>query len=139
MGLVFAFILAGRAGSDRSTVMSLLDTLRSTLDQTDNNTETPSITTSDALDVLSNARRRKIIAYLAEHDDTVVPVRDIADHLASKGDDRTAAYVACLQQHLPRMEKYGIVEYDEPAKQVTTSEEVYVLNRVKREIDRILA
>jgi ribosomal protein S24E len=119
--------------------MRLLDTLRSTLDQTDNTTETPSITTSDALDVLSNARRRKIIAYLAEHDDTVVPVRDIADHLAATGDDRTAAYVACLQQHIPRMESYGIVEYDEPAKQVAVCEEVYVLSRVKREIDRILA
>jgi Mn-dependent DtxR family transcriptional regulator len=98
--------------------MSLLSTLRQTVAKNWNHhSETqfdfePQI----AYEILRNRRRRHILQYIASRD-TTVSVGDIADHLAHYHDeDRTAVYVASIQNHLPKLDQAGICDYDENRK-----------------------
>lgn len=73
-------------------------------------------------DVLRNRRRRYVLRYLGEHEG-VVELGALAEALAdweSEGDeymtykDRKRAYVSLYQTHLPKLDRAGIVEYNQP-------------------------
>jgi len=76
----------------------------------------------DVFDVLSNARRRCALHYMKQNEDRRVELRELVDHVAAwendtsvenlESSDRKCVYTALRQSHLPRMEKAGIVEYD---------------------------
>jgi len=76
----------------------------------------------DVFDVLSNARRRCALHYMKQNEDRRVELRELVDHVAAWENDtsienlessnRKCVYTALRQSHLPRMERAGIVEYD---------------------------
>jgi len=115
--------------------MRLLDSLRDAVSQPQKDpSRSPTVPPSEAYSLLQNERRRRIIQFLAETDDQEVPVSDIADHLSSLGDDRTACYVSCIQQHCPRLSQ-SVIEYDKQAKTVRVKPELYVLADVQDAVE----
>jgi hypothetical protein len=78
------------------------------------------LTRDEIYETLSNRRRRYVLHYLRQRDNTHVGLGDIATQIAtwenSAGelapDDRKHVYTALQQFHLPKMEEMGIVAYD---------------------------
>ena len=99
---------------------------------------TPSVSPSTAYSLLSNERRRLIITYLADMDASTTTAREIADYLSSTGDDRTAAYISCTQQHLPRLSKAGLIEYDEGGKTVHPLASLNAVYEAHKAVERTL-
>ncbi|NIC01029.1 hypothetical protein [Halobacterium sp. R2-5] len=100
--------------------MSLLSTLREAVTQNQDTKPEPEIDPGIAYEVLRNQRRRWILQFVADEDDEVVPVRDIADHLSTEhGQDRTAANVSILQSHLPMMADVRVLAYNQQRKTVS--------------------
>lgn len=99
--------------------MSLLRTLRQTVERKQNNCDETQLNPDTAYEMLNNRRRRCILQYVAVQEDTPVSVSDIADGLARHHDeDRTAVYVAAIQSHLPKMSQARVCSYDENRKLV---------------------
>ena len=99
---------------------------------------TPAVSPETAYSLLSNERRRLIIDYLADMDASTTDAREIADYLSSTGDDRTAAYISCIQQHLPRMSQVGLIEYDEQAKTVRPLASLDAVYEAHKAVERTL-
>ena len=80
-------------------------------------------------DVLSNERRQMVLERLRESGGTM-SARDLSEYIAERetGESppprniRQSAYVSLHQTHLPKLNKLGIVEYDESDKTVTLDE-----------------
>ena len=83
-----------------------------------------SITKDDAFHVLQNSRRRAVLRYLLEHDDTGrFVMRDVAEEVAAwehdttvqqlVSDERQRVYIALYQSHLPKLDDHGIIEYNQ--------------------------
>jgi hypothetical protein len=101
------------------------------------NTETESIDESEPQDeeesaelpldvvfeVLRNQRRRHVLRYLGDHEDEVVSLGELAEHVAAQENDKTVAelssaerkrvYVGLYQCHLPKMDDMGVVSYNQ--------------------------
>ncbi|WP_255194911.1 DUF7344 domain-containing protein [Halorarius litoreus] len=82
------------------------------------------ISKDDAFHILQNARRRAVLRYLAEHDDTDrFVMRDIAEEVAAwehdttvqqlVSDERQRVYIALYQSHLPKLDKHGVIDYNQ--------------------------
>ncbi|KPN30792.1 hypothetical protein SY89_01532 [Halolamina pelagica] len=117
--------------------MSLLDRLREKVSQPQEQPASANIPPSEAYSLLQNERRRHIIQFLTESEDQEVPVSDIADHLSELGDDRTACYVSCIQQHIPRLSQ-SVVDYDEQAKVVQVRQELYAVADAQNAVEEAL-
>ncbi len=75
----------------------------------------------DVFEILYSRFRREILAYLKEQDGTST-VSDLAEHIAAKENETTIqqlssyqrkrAYIGLYQNHLPKMDDLGVVEYD---------------------------
>lgn len=102
-----------------------------------NNPDSAALTALDVetdafFDVLSNPRRRFVLACLDEYP-TPKPLRDIAYQLATweygtevteiPPDDVTAIYVSLSHVHIPKMADVGLVEYREERDAVTLGED----------------
>lgn len=79
-------------------------------------------TKDDVFDILRNRRRRYVLEYLHDHEG-VVELSELAEALANwESDDdtyithrdRKRAYVSLYQTHLPKLDRAGIVEYNQP-------------------------
>lgn len=80
-------------------------------------------TKDDIFDILRNRRRRYVLQYLGEQEG-VVRLSQLAEALADweKDDDATyithrdrkRAYVSLYQTHLPKLDRAGVVEYNQP-------------------------
>lgn len=74
-------------------------------------------------DTLSNERRRACLQYLAENEGAV-GVDDLATSIAEDAatDDlesvKQSTYISLIQSHLPKLDDYGVVEYDADTKTV---------------------
>lgn len=109
----------------------------------------PSHGTGDAVsddamfNVLSNGRRRQVIDYLRESEGKAT-VGELAEHIATgekdktlqqlTSDERKSVYVSLYQNHLPVMDKAGVVDYAENRKTVQLLDgasklEPYLTNR----------
>ncbi|WP_224268528.1 DUF7344 domain-containing protein [Haloprofundus salinisoli] len=99
---------------------------------------TPSVSPSEAYALLANERRRVIIAYLADMDMSTTDAGEIADYLSSIGDDRTPAYISCIQVQLPRMAKAGLIDYDERQKTVRPLAPLDTVYEVDNFVEHIL-
>lgn len=72
--------------------------------------------------LLSVQRRRRILAYLAEHDGEST-LSDLAEHVASLENDKPVAaltsaerkrvYVCFYQSHLPKLADAGVIDYEQ--------------------------
>lgn len=91
---------------------------------------------SEALDVFSSDRRRYTLEYLADHQsgDTVT-TSDLAEFVAARehecavgevtSDQRSRVYISGHQQHLPKLDRLGYVEYDPDRGTVRSTSKVF--------------
>lgn len=98
--------------------MRLIKRFKATVTPSNPPTSTSSVSPSEAYTLLSNERRRTIIAYLVNMSESTTNASEIADFLSSIGQDRNSAYISCTQQHLPRMAQIGVIDYDDRGKTV---------------------
>ncbi|RKD97347.1 DUF7344 domain-containing protein [Halopiger aswanensis] len=87
-------------------------------------------------ELLKNRRRREVLTYLLEADDTVT-LGELAEQIAAwendtdvnalSSDQRKRVYVALYQTHLPKMDDAGIVEYDQDRGLISLSDNADLL------------
>jgi len=79
--------------------------------------------TDQVFEILSNLRRRQVLRYLRIHrNESPILLRALAEQIAAWENDESIAsvtykqrkrvYTSLYQSHLPRLHKYGFVEYD---------------------------
>lgn len=84
-------------------------------------------------EILSNQRRRYVIHYLKQRSgESDIPLREVVDQVAAwenntevgqlRTDDRKTVYTALKQTHLPRLNEFGVVDYDQQRGEVTLDE-----------------
>jgi hypothetical protein len=83
--------------------------------------------------VLSNARRRYVIYYLAR-EGPQLGLNQLATKIAAAetgtpeaditGDERQRVYISLYQTHLPKLEEAGIVSYDDAERTVSLADDV---------------
>lgn len=86
------------------------------------------LTKDDVLDLLSNSRRRYVIYFLEQWDGSAT-LNDLAYAIASREtgipeaslseDDKRRVYISLYQTHLPKLDLYGLVDYDKEERTVT--------------------
>ncbi|WP_293032386.1 ArsR family transcriptional regulator [Natronococcus sp.] len=87
-------------------------------------------------ELLKNRRRREVLAYLLEAEETVT-LGELAEQIAAwendtdvnalSSDQRKRVYVALYQTHLPKMDDAGIVEYDQDRGLITLADNADLL------------
>lgn len=119
--------------------MQLLDRLRDRIDTKSDRSKSATIPPSDCYSLLSNERRRLIIAHLADFDiGEEIECGALADHLATLGDDRQAAYISIIQHQCMCLEKHGIVEYDDRKKTLTPRQELQTVHDAHQAVENVL-
>lgn len=88
-------------------------------------------------DLLKNRRRRQVLAYLREADETVT-LSDLAEEIAAWENDieirelnsaqRKCVYVGLYQTHLPKMDDAGVIDYNKDRGLITLSENATLLD-----------
>ncbi len=107
----------------RSRLMSSIDTsLPDEIASVADSDEEQRLSKDVIFELLKNRRRREVLAYLLESDETVT-LGELAEQIAAwendtevnalSSDQRKRVYVALYQTHLPKMDDAGIVEYDQ--------------------------
>ncbi|ADJ15164.1 DUF7344 domain-containing protein [Halalkalicoccus jeotgali] len=87
--------------------------------------EQPSISKDDLFHLLQNARRRAVLRYFAAHPGKEeFNMRAVAEAIAAwenettveqlSSDQRQRVYIALYQSHLPKLDDYGVIEYNQP-------------------------
>lgn len=86
---------------------------------------------STIFELLHNPRRREVLVYLLDNEETV-PLSDLAEHIAAlendieirelNSDQRKRVYVALYQTHLPKMDDTDVVDYNQARGLITISE-----------------
>ncbi|GGN94071.1 MULTISPECIES: DUF7344 domain-containing protein [Haloarcula] len=90
------------------------------------------LTRDDIFHVLQCRRRRLVLKYLQEYDgDEPARMGDIAEHIAAlehdttidalRSQQRQRVYIALYQSHLPKMDKAGVLEYNQSRGYVETT------------------
>lgn len=85
-------------------------------------------------EILSNPRRRQAIRYLrAQPDGSEVSIRDLSERIAAWENDTTIegvtykqrkrVYTSLYQSHLPKLSRYGFIEYDQDRGLITLTKE----------------
>lgn len=84
--------------------------------------ETAELSPDDIFHILQTNRRREAIRYLLEKDE-LVKMRDVAEHVAATEHETTVTkltsaqrqrvYIPLYQSHLPKLDKKGIIEYNQ--------------------------
>jgi hypothetical protein len=87
-------------------------------------------------DLLQNSRRREVLAYLLNKEETVT-LSDLAEHIAAlendieirelNSDQRKRVYVGLYQTHLPKMDDTDVVDYNQARGLITISENADLL------------
>ena len=91
--------------------MQLLAYLKRLCRQTPSESATE-LSREEIYNLLSNSRRRHIIAYLARSDGPVTR-RELSEYLADIEDtNRQTCSISIYQQHLPELEKAGVIEWE---------------------------
>lgn len=98
--------------------------LSDSTDSTEEPVETPDLDADDIFHLLQNERRRRVLAYLREHDDgDGVDMREVVDAIAAEEHDTTVqalrskerqrVHIALYQSHLPKLDDAGVIDYDQ--------------------------
>ena len=87
-------------------------------------------------ELLKNRRRREVLSYLLEAEETVT-LGELAEQIAAwendtdvnalSSDQRKRVYVALYQTHLPKMDDAGIVDYDQDRGLITLADNADLL------------
>lgn len=101
-------------------------------------TESSRLTNDDVFEILSNARRRRVI-FLLHTAREPMELGELAEQIATAElgeppdqDQYKRLYISLYQTHLPKLEEHGVVEYDTESKLVTLTERVQPLIDVFR-------
>jgi hypothetical protein len=110
-----------------------------------------SLTPNEIFDILSNARRRRLITKLAELTPTgeagethleigkIATAVAVARHGVSpeelSHDDRHRAYVSLTQVHAETLEEYGVAEYHKRVKKITPKTDVHALAAIIKAVE----
>ncbi len=96
-------------------------------------TPTQSFSRDRVFELLSNRRRRLVLYYLRSHADDEATVRELATEIAAWENgveeaavtykQRKRVYTSLYQSHLPKMDEYGVVEYEQNRGDVRLTEE----------------
>jgi hypothetical protein len=84
-----------------------------------------SIDKDDLFHLLQNGRRRAVLRYFAANpDQETYDMRTLAEEIAAwengipvaqlSSDQRQRVYIALYQSHLPKLDDYGVIEYNQP-------------------------
>jgi DNA-binding transcriptional ArsR family regulator len=86
----------------------------------------------EVFEILSSARRRRIIYYLAE--ESQLTLNQLATKIAAvetdtpeadvTGDERQRVYISLYQTHLPKLEEAAIVAYDDEERTVSLTDDI---------------
>lgn len=107
------------------------------------------LTTDEVFHILQNERRRRILMYLREHDEgDGVDMRDIVEWVAAqehnttvnalRSKERQRVYIALYQSHLPKLDDYNLVEYDQRRGWVTLTDAAQVVFPYLMEASEVL-
>jgi DNA-binding transcriptional ArsR family regulator len=91
--------------------------------ETERKNDETTVLRDQTFETLSNPRRREALRYLrTREDDNPVSIRDLAEQIAAWENDlptvevtykqRKRVYTSLYQSHLPRLHRYGFIEYD---------------------------
>lgn len=110
-------------------MMQLMDDRSSGPDTEDERTqspppESPGLSKDDTFHILQNPRRRAVLRYLLDRDQSrQCQMRDVAEAVAAwendtttrqlTSDERQRVYIALYQSHLPKLDSYGVIRYDQ--------------------------
>lgn len=93
--------------------------------------QTHDLTKDDVLDLLSNSRRRYVIYFLEQWNGSAT-LNELAYNIASREtgvpvdelseDDKRRVYISLYQTHLPKLDLYGLVEYDKDERTVALTD-----------------
>lgn len=108
-------------------------------------TQSQQLTNDEIFEVLSNTRRRQVI-FLLYNQSGQANLGDLAETIATveEGAEPTTeqykrVYISLYQTHVPKLEDYGIVEYDSETKLLELTDSVDQLIAVfETEVDRIV-
>ena len=120
--------------------MRLINCL-SNLSNTDDSASTTDLDSESAHKILSSARRRRVVEVLSEEPiGAVVNVGDLASEIAEEDGSqaRKKSYISLHQQHLPAMEKYGVIEYRERDKTMVLLPEFTMLYCAQKQMRELL-
>ena len=109
----------GKSPSDREEVIETdVDDLIDRPSETDEDLEIGKI-----FEILKNERRRRVIEFLNEREDETTTLSAVAEHIAAQENDtdvsqitssqRKRVYIGLYQCHLPKMDSYGIIDYQQ--------------------------
>jgi hypothetical protein len=94
--------------------------------------QTHELTKDDVLDLLSNSRRRYVIYFLEQWNGSAT-LNDLAYNIASQEtgvpvddlseDDKRRVYISLYQTHLPKLDLYGLVDYDKDDRTVSLTDD----------------
>lgn len=84
-----------------------------------------SLTQNQLYDTLANERRRACVRYLLDNPEEA-PVKELATYVARQVSDESppsdsfqqSTYISLVQTHLPKLDDYGVIEYDADSKTV---------------------
>lgn len=96
------------------------------------------ISKDGAFHILQNPRRRAVLRYLLEHDEIgVFQMEEITREVAAwehdtiihglTSDERQRVHIALYQTHLPTLDEYGVIEYDQSQGLVEPTDLIYAL------------
>lgn len=99
-----------------------------TVGQSEANTQ---LSLDERFEILKNERRRIVLQYLREETETV-KLNELADQVTAiendtdvgsiTSEERKRVYVGLYQFHLPKMDKMGVVEYDQDRGDISLTE-----------------
>jgi hypothetical protein len=86
---------------------------------------------TEIFDILRNSRRRAVLSYLFEKGGRA-SIKELTEHVASEeygvaaeevsADQHKRVYTALYQCHLPRLDEFGVIDFDKDRKEVTLRE-----------------
>lgn len=124
-------------GSLSEEEMQILREADSPRTQSDNRSKELSV--DQTFELLKNERRRRVLRYLIENGQSST-TGELAEHVAAlenckenvnalTSKERKAVYVGLYQCHLPKMDDYGVIEFNQARGQVELTELAYDLEQ----------
>ena len=88
------------------------------------------LTESQVHNLLRNERRRAVLRLITQSPEAAVAVRDLAEQIAAEEtgatppprDTRQSVYISLIQTHLPALDSANVIEYDDQAKKVASTD-----------------
>lgn len=85
--------------------------------------EDRTLSLDEIFELLKNERRRKVIYYLLDAEDGTATLSDLAEHIAAEendipvkqlsSDQRKRVYIGLYQCHLPKLDEFGIIDFED--------------------------